>query len=419
MQEKLLQFIWQGKYFESRNLITEQGEPVTILDPGSLNDHQGPDFRDARLVINGTLWAGNIELHIRTSQWHQHHHTHDPRYRNVILHVVWENDDPVLSLAIPTLVLQPHVSVMLLDRYAMLMKEPDEVSCSKQLEEVPGQVWQEWLQDLVTERLNRKSSELLGILPQTRNNWEELTWWWLARHFGGPVNAAFFEQVARSIPFLLISKYRNQLIRLEALLLGQANLLEASHADPYVQLLQREYQFLQAKHQLKPVHGQAQFLRMRPAGFPTIRLAQLAAFLQTRQNIHSRLIASTQLKELEAMLDITANDFWHYHYRLEEPTPYQPKHIGRDMIHHLIINGIAPLVYAYGKHQQLPAIRQQALNWLARLPAEENQVCREWKRWGIVPASAAESQSLLELRKLYCHNRRCLECRIGNYLLNR
>jgi hypothetical protein len=419
MQERLLQFIWQEKYYNSLDLYTETGETLIILDAGTFNSHQGPDFLNARILLNGIYWAGQVELHIKSSHWYQHRHAPDPNYRNVILHVVWEDDEQVLSRTLPTLVLQNRVPSMMLDRYQFLMQQSSGIACQEQLHQVNAATWSGWKTELLTRRLRRKASQVLQLLKDAGNHWDECNWWWIARHFGGPVNAVFFEQVARSIETKLLARHRNQVIRLEALLLGQANMLEANNGDPYVQLLDREFRFLRNKHQLNPVHGQVQHLRMRPAGFPGVRLAQLSMLLHQTPQLYQHLVECNSLRELEKILDVTANDFWHYHYSLDEARTYQPKHLGTEMSHQLIINAVIPLIYAVGQRHQQPQLQQRVINWLTEMAAEKNQLISGWDRAGVTALNAAETQALTELKKSYCTVKRCLECQIGHHLLNR
>jgi hypothetical protein len=419
MQERLLQFIWKEKYFNTADLVTESGEKLVIQDAGTFNPHQGPDFLDARIRLGDTTWAGNIELHIKSSEWNRHRHNDDPNYRNVILHVVWEDDERRLSEIIPTLVLAPRVSSIMLDRYKLLMDQRNVIACEGNIGEVPEGIWSAWKEELLGARLKRKSKLILQLLKESGSNWEECSWWWLARNFGGTVNAQFFEQVARSVPVKSLARHRNQVIQLEAILLGQANFLKPSNADPYVQLLQREYRHLQHKYGLVPVHGQAQMLRMRPAGFPTVRLAQLAMLLHKLPSLHHLLVEVETIREMEQMLEITANDFWHYHYTLGEAAPYQPKHLGSDMRTYLIINGIIPLVYTLGERLDHSGMKQKAARWMHSLPPERNSLVRSWERIGQVSDSAAGTQALTELKKNYCGVKRCLDCRLGHHLLNR
>jgi len=419
MQERLLQFIWQEKYFNTRSLETVSGESIVIIDAGTLNTQQGPDFTNARISLNGVIWAGNIEIHLRSSQWFQHKHSLDPNYNTVILHVVWQDDAPHLSRWLPTLVVGNRVPSVMLQRYAELMQQKNTIACHGQRGQVGNNELNAWMKELLIIRLQRKAKLILSSLEETKNNWEECSWWWLARHFGGPVNAAFFEAIARTVPLKVISRHRLQVIQLEALLLGQGNLLQEPNADPYVQLLQREFRFLTSKYQFLPVHGQAQLLRMRPAGFPAVRLAQLAMFMHRNDQFLLKILSCENVKQLEALFNITANDFWHYHYTLVEATPYHPKHLGNEMIQQLIVNAIVPLVYATGLRQQLSHYQQLALNWLETIPAENNAIVRSWKREGIHALNAAQSQGLTELKNNYCMPKRCLDCHIGRLLLNR
>ncbi|WP_290790960.1 DUF2851 family protein [Flavihumibacter sp. UBA7668] len=418
MKERLLQFIWQEKFFQLNELKVETGEKLTIRDPGTWNHDQGPDFLNARILLHGTLWAGHVEIHVKSSQWYQHRHQTDPSYNNVILHVVWENDDKKLSASLPTLVLQHRVSTFLLDRYEQLMQNEGQMVCQEWLPEISAPYWQAWKQELILERLHRKANELLLLYKKSNKNWNDASWWWMARYMGGVINGSFFEQVAQSLPTRILSRHKDQVIQLEAMLLGQANLLNDSNSDPYVQLLQREFEFLQHKYQLPFVHGRVQKLRMRPAAFPEIRLAQLAMLIH-RQGMFSRnWLDAAHPKLLAKSLDITANDFWHYHFTLDEAAPYYPKHMGEELIQQLLINVIIPYIYAVGMYQKQPGFQQKAVNWLGEIGAEKNALIKQWQRAGVPCGNALESQALIELKKYYCQAKRCLDCSIGRFILN-
>ncbi len=419
MKERLLQFIWQEKYFQLNNLVLESGEQLIIRDPGTWNHDQGPDFLNARILLDGTTWAGNVEIHVKSSQWYQHRHQTDPSYNNVILHVVWENDAPRLSASLPTLVLQHRVSAILLDRYEQLMQSGGQLVCQEWLPEITADYWAGWKQQLILERIQRKAKDLLNLYKSCNHSWNDACWCWMARYMGSVVNSDFFEQVAKSLPSRIMARHKDQVIQLEALLLGQANLLKESNPDPYVQLLQREYLYLQHKYQLPQLHGRMQKLRMRPTAFPEVRLAQLA-MLWHRQGMFSRSwLEAEKLSDIARTLDITANDFWHYHFTLDEASPYHPKHTGEELIQQLLINVIIPYLYAAGVHQQQPALQQKAINWLSSLPAERNALIKQWQRAGATSETALESQALIELKKYYCEARRCLDCSIGRYLLKK
>lgn len=420
MQEKLLQYIWQQAYFDTRQLVTQTGETVVIQDGGTWNQHQGPDFLQARLLLNGISWAGHIEIHLRSSHWNRHRHTGDPFYANVILHVVWEDDDPHLSSMIPTLVMQHRVSSAMLHRYETLMQAGagNRRACNAQLEEISPALWEEWKSVLLQERLQRKAAAFSEVWKQAGHHWEEAGWRWLARHFGGAVNGEFFAQLARSISWTWLVRQRSRPIRVEAVLLGQANLIPPGSADPYVQELDREYRAACRLKAMPAVHGQVSRLRMRPAAFPDIRLAQLGALLVQCPDVQRRWLECSSWKDAAQLLDVTAPAFWNYHYQLEDPSPGQAKNLGEETIRNLIINAVVPMLYAYGQQKQLPGFRQLATKWWAAMPAETNQLVQEWQRLGMAVSSAGEGQACIELTGQYCRRKKCLQCRIGQQIVH-
>ncbi len=419
MQERLLQYIWHQKYFDARGLVTQTGEQIVIQDSGQWNKHQGPDFLNARILIDGIRWAGHVEIHTRCSHWNQHKHSGDPFYSNVILHVVWEDDDKTLSASMPTIELQDRISSCMLNRYEALMTaSPGQtIACSNQLDMVKPDYWVAWKEQLVVERLQRNAAAFTSLLKETGNDWEKAGWCWLTRHFGGPVNGDFFERLGSSLDWKWLIRQRQQLTKVEAVLLGQAGLLPSDPADPYLQLLAQEYAAAQQLRSLPPVHGQASRLRMRPASFPDIRLAQLAALIQQYPDIHRHWITCRHWKEAATMLAVTASAFWDYHYQPAEASPWQPKKLGEDAIHYLLINAVVPMLFAYAQTMSMPALRQTAINWLQNMPAETNQVLQGWQRLGLTVSTAADGQALLELTKHYCLLKKCLDCRIGQYII--
>lgn len=419
MTERLFHFLWQYGYFSHAHLCTEAGEPVQIIDRGQYNRNEGPDFLDARIRIGPALLAGSVELHLRTSDWDRHRHTGDPNYRNVILHVVYEHDRPAGTGELPVLALQPHVSSLLLEHYAELLAREGFIPCEKEALKVPELVWAAWKDRLLVEKLLVKTERIAALLEQARNSWDEVCWWLLARNFGMTVNADAFEEVARSLPFTLLQRHRGSIHQLEALLLGQANLLHGRFTEDYPQLLQREYRYLQKLHPLPQVHRAVHFLRMRPPAFPTLRLAQLAALLQRGDGIFSQLLEAADVTALQAPFAVSANDYWHYHYRFDEAAAYAPKKVGSVLLDSLVLNTLAPLVFAFGHLQGQPALKERALGWLRQLPAEDNRVLRRFAGAGIRAADAADGQALLFLEKNYCTERRCLDCAIGCALLKR
>lgn len=419
MTEKLLQFIWQFQYFNRNELRTEQGEPLQIIIPGTSNTNQGPDFLSAKITIDETTWAGNIELHIHTSDWFRHLHHNDSNFRNVILHVVWQNDEQNNSsqFYLPVLELQPRVSTFMLRQYEEWMNNPCFVPCENSLHLVGELVWLKWKERLLIERLQRKSSYILQLYQQSRQHWEETFWWMIARNFGIRVNADAFEAIAHSIPVKLLTRHKYQIHQLESLLFGQAGLLNARFEEDYPVMLQKEYRFFQKKYELPKVFVGLKFLRMRPSSFPTVRLAQLAKLIQQSTHLFSRIKEICSLKELKDLLNTTANDYWHYHYRFDEPSAYKIKNLGDDMVENILVNTVVPVLYAYGCYHGETRYKNKALAWLEEIGAEKNQVTRGWAAAGAVNSNAFDSQSLLELKTQFCDCKRCLECTIGNALM--
>ena len=389
---------------------------LQVIAPGLPNHNQGPDFLNARIKIDNTILAGNIELHIDETDWNRHAHQHDPNYKNIILHVLWEQPRQT-RLPLPTISLKERVSKILLQRYRDLMKSHAFVPCAHNVHEPGGITWPAWKERLLAERLLRKSALVQQYLQQSHFHWEECCWWLLARNFGIPINADAFEAVARSLPLTILARHKNHLHQLEALLLGQAGLLNAAFEEAYACVLAKEYRFLKTKYMLVPIQLPVHFLRMRPGNFPTVRLAQLAMLLHTIQSPFSKIKEVASVKEVRALLQVTASGFWHTHYVLQETSPFRKKILGQQTIDNLVINTIAPMLFAYGHLRQEQQYKDKALDLLSQLPPEKNGLTVQWEAMGIANDHAWDSQALLELKKEYCDVKRCLECAIGNSLL--
>lgn len=419
MTERLLQYIWQFQYFNKNDLITTAGEELLIIHPGIYNTHQGPDFNEGRIRIGENIWVGNIELHVDASDWHRHQHSNDKNYRNVILHVVWKNDDIDPEHNIPTLILEDRVPKILLQQYFSWMKENYFIPCESSAGNAGDLVWTGWKERLMIERLERKSRQVLELLRKNNFHWEETLWWMISRNFGLYVNADAFAEMASSIPYNLISKHRIQIHQLEALMFGQAGLLDAEFAEKYPSMLKKEYLFLQRKYNLEKIHAPVHFLRMRPACFPTIRLAQLAMLFHSTGNMFSSILHMETIIKVKMMLNITANDYWHYHFRFGEATVYQPKTLGGEMINNILMNTVATILFTYGKYHIEPTYQQKAVEWMSQLPAEKNSVMTKFRSIGVTSRNASDSQSLIELKSQYCDHKRCLDCAIANAVLKK
>jgi hypothetical protein len=416
MTERLLQFIWQFQYFNKSELSAVSGETVQVITPGQYNTNQGPDFAQAKIKIGDTTWAGTVELHTRTSEWNRHDHHHDSNYNNVVLHVVWEND--TTSNNIPVIELRERVPKILLQRYEELMNSPAFIACEKSIQEVQDITWKSWKERLLAERLLRKANAVDEYLLQNNYHWEETFWWLLARSFGMKVNADAFEAIARSIPLTILAKQKQQIHQLEALLLGQAGLLDNKFEEDYPKLLRKEYYFQKSKHKLKPAPVPVLFLRMRPGNFPTIRLVQLAKLVHESVHLFSKIKDEDSLKDVKQWLDVTANDYWHYHYRFGEPSGFKEKKLGSTMIDNIIINTVVPVLFAYGNYYGEQKYKDKALQWLGESASENNSITRGFHMIGIENQNAYDSQALIELKNEYCDKKRCLDCSAGNSILS-
>lgn len=418
IDEKLFQFIWKYRHFQQSGLVSTDGEPIQIRNTGQLNNDQGPDFLMASIQVGAISLVGHVELHIRSSDWLKHGHQHDPRFAHIILHVVWENDVS-LELSAPTLVLQPYVAAGLFDHYKQLMQMTKEIPCASFLPQLNALQWLVWQERLMVEKLAAKVDLFIEQKQKNKVSWEEVLWWKVARYFGGKVNADLFEQVATTVSLALISKLRSNRIQIEALLLGQANLLEQDFIESYPKMLQKEFRFLQSKYSLQKVEIQPSFLRMRPVAFPGVRLSQLSAFIQHTPSIFSTCLESKHAQELVALFDVVANDYWHYHFVFDQETLYQPKALGKETVWRIIVNAIVPVLFAFAHEQKNEQLKEKLLLWLHQIPAEDNILLRQWKKYSIPVRTALEAQSLLWLTEQYCQVQKCLQCAVGADILRR
>jgi hypothetical protein len=293
------------------------------------------------------------------------------------------------------------------------------IACQGQLPGIDKDIWTTWKQQLVEQRLGRRARSIDACLAANHQHFEETCWWLLARTFGGPVNGPAFEMVARSLPITLLARQRGMDLRLEALLLGQAGLLEGSFNDEYPGRLQQEFRYLRIKYQLPAVAVPVHFLRMRPGNFPTIRLAQLAGLLTVCPFWFSRAKEAQTPNELKALMNAATAPYWDKHYLPDRPSPRKTKQPGDHIKNSLLINTFIPLLYAYGCRRDLPGYREKAIHWLKSLDAEKNAVIDRWAGLGIHCSHAGDSQALLELQRQYCEPKHCLQCAIGRKLLGK
>ncbi len=408
----------------ARDLSTTDGRPLSVRRAGDLNRDAGPDFFNAQITLDGVDWAGNIEVHLRSSDWNAHRHSQDPAYNNVILHVVYEHDVEIHlqnGLVPPTLELRRFVHPALVANYDYLMEPAtdDSIPCARRLPQVPAFIVNSYLERLVVERIETKSQVVRRLLDESRGSWEQTCYWLLAHYFGGKVNALPFELLAKATDQRLLARWKDNPRRVEALLMGQAGLLEGYFEDDYPRLLQADYEALQAGASLKPISGFLwRFFRLRPSAFPTIRISQFAHLVSLSSNLFSTLLETHDADRLEKLFDCQAADYWNNHYRFDQATARSSvKRLGRMQAHLLIINAWVPLLFVYGEVRGQQQYKEQAVAILEQLPPEDNAILRCFRAVGLTAANAAQSQALIQLRNNYCTSRQCLNCRIGHSVI--
>ncbi|MEM9887016.1 MAG: DUF2851 family protein [Bacteroidota bacterium] len=421
IKEDLLHYAWRTKRFHLRNLTTTEGESVEIIDFGKHNTHAGPDFFNAKVKIGTTLWAGNVEMHVLASDWMKHRHNEDRAYDNVILHVVLEEDNPVYSAdqsRIPCLELRGRIPLKISNTYQKLQANESWIPCEHHFHTANELTKRMWLDRMLVERLEQKTNLVQLELSKNQNDWEETFYWFLAKHFGLKINVEPFENLAKSLPLKILNRYKDQLFQLESLLFGQAALLDKDFEEDYPNRLKKEYDFLRHKHRLQPISAVAwKFMRLRPANFPTIRIAQFAALLHQRDHLFSSVLAAKQLADIEALFQVALDGYWNTHYVFDKISKKRKKSLGKATVRLLIINTIVPFLFLYGTTRDLKHQREKALLFLDQLPPESNSIISAWKGLGIVPQSAYDTQALLQLKNAHCNASRCLDCSIGDQIL--
>ena len=414
MQEDLLQFIWQYNLYRPGSLKTTDGKALQVLNSGSLNRDSGPDFSMARIRLEHMTLIGNVELHVRSSDWLRHHHDHDPAYRKVILHVVFQHDLHLLPGDIPILELKEHIPAEVLHRYTNLIQTTAVLPCASRLKLVPGIVRSSWLSRMLVERWEGKLNQWEQELQIASGDWQSLLYRRMAASFGFKVNTNPFLLLARSLPLRILLQ-QNQLFQTEALLFGQAGFLAGSFTDEYPIALQKEYQYLRKKYGLEPIDiALWKFLRMRPANFPTIRIAQFASLLRRSPNLFTSISNHEPVQRINRYLGVEASSYWNLHYRFDEIQKRSfVKKMGPDTINAIIVNTIAPIRFLYAhSHHDSPGY-EAALALLDALPSESNRITRMWEEYGWQAENASQSQAQIELYNNYCSRKRCLDCAIG------
>jgi hypothetical protein len=420
MKEDFLHYLWKFKKFDTLNLKTSNQEEITISNVGQYLELAGPDFFNAQITIGNQKWAGNVEIHLKSSDWYIHHHEKDVGYENVILHVVWEHDSEIYrsnNTEIPVLELKNYVSTATLNNYQKLLSPKSWIFCEKQLKEIPQFALINWQERLFFERLERKSKPILELLESTNNDWEAVLFCLLAKNFGLNTNGEIFLKIAQSIPFSVIRKECFEVENLEALLFGSAGLLDVEREDNYFKDLKFRYFYLLHKYQIeKSCIEPVQFFKHRPDNFPTIRLSQLANLYHKQQNLFSKISELNSLEAIYEIFSVSVAPYWQTHYQFDKESPKKKKVLSQSFLDLIVLNTIIPLQFAYGKSLG-KEVSEDLINILNDVKPEKNSIIDKFSSFGLKPKNAFETQSLLQLKNEYCNKSKCLDCAIGMELL--
>ncbi len=422
MSEEFLHYIWKFRNFTVLGLHTDDGEPVSIISPGVHNHDSGPDFSDARIQIGEQLWAGNVELHVRASDWNRHQHQHDEAYDNVILHVVYENDAEIKTKeggVIPTLVLKGLFDEMLYWRYEQLVQTKNEIPCAEHFASVDAIIKESMLDRVLVERIEQKSNLIETIWEKNNRDFNETFYQWMAYGFGLKVNAEPMLVLARSVPQKVLAKHKDSIFQLEALLYGVAGLLQ-DNKDDYAVELNKEFQFLKKKYKLQELKPSIwKYARLRPPSFPEVRIAQFAMLITRSDNLFSKILGNGSLTVLEQLLSYSPSMYWREHYRFGKEHNRSSAAMGTMFQQTLIINVIVPFLFVYATLKAEPFYKQRAIDILDQMKAEDNKITRVFTNLGLEMNSAYQTQAAIQLYNAYCSPKKCLNCSLGIQLIKR
>jgi hypothetical protein len=418
--ESMLQYVWKHRLYTESDFVTADGVPVFVIDVGIPNTDAGPDFFNAKIRMGDRVWAGNVEIHERASDWLAHGHHRDKAYDSVILHVVGSDDMPVYHTnneRVPQAVL--HIPEKVKENIAWLLSRDTPVPCAGRISRVSPIYLSDWMTALASERLERKATDIFARLEQYAKDWNEVFYITLMRNFGFGTNSDAFEWLAGSLPYKCILKHRDNPLQVEALLFGQAGLLSVNSSEDvdsrsYCLSLCREYDFLRKKYQLKPVDGFLfKKLRTRPVNFPHIRIAQVAAVWMNHDLLFSTILETEDMNDIRSFFDVLPSEYWNTHYHFRYASPAKKKSMGENAANVILINTVIPMLFAYGKQKNLPVYCDRALKFLDELPPERNSIITSFEKAGVTVRNAYDTQALIQLRREYCERKKCLYCRIG------
>jgi hypothetical protein len=416
--EDFLHYIWKNRLFRLP-LTLISGEDAEVLDVGQHNHDSGPDFFNAKIRINKTVWAGNIEVHFKTSDWFMHGHHHDMTYQNIILHVVYQHDVEVPDMegcSIPTAEIRFPMNIY--ESYSAILRNTEWIPCGTSVRSIDPLIMNLWLDKMLAERMQVKAEDIIRNFYETKGDWKETIYRQLAKNFGFKVNSMPFDLLSKSLPYKYLEKYCQNHIQTEALVFGQAGFLEIANGDEYYRQLKTEYDFLRKKHNLRPVAGHLwRFLRMRPANFPTIRMAQFAAMVSSNPGLPANILEMDPEILRSELSELKPSVYWDNHYVFNKPSVKRTKQLGDQAVHNIIINTLIPVYFEYGRQTGNDHFRQKAIAYLETLPPESNSIIKGWEKAGIQVPNSFYSQSLLQLKNNYCNIKKCLFCQVGNQII--
>lgn len=419
--EEILHYVWKFKLYNN-DLNTSDGDILEVIDPGISNTNEGPDFFNAKVKIGDKVWAGNIEIHTLSSDWNKHNHQTSKGYNSVILHIVKNVDCEIFDSegrSIPQC--QIDYPKYIDENYEFLIHSNIDVPCANSLREIDQFHLRAWMNSLLLERMERKLKDIEEHLHHFTNSWDDVFYILLSRNFGFGLNSDIFERLALSLPLNYLRRHGDNLVQIEALLFGQAGMLNTDKPlDDYHSILCKEYEFLKNKYELKALD---EFLfknmRTRPSAFPQIRIAQLAALLHHSAGLFSKITTTKDVGKIRLMLHINASEYWQTHYTFGQPSTSKSKFLGDSSLNIILINTVAPILFAYGRYTGDEELSEQAFNLLETIDAEKNSITKSFAKYGIPMSNAADSQACIQLKREYCEKRKCLYCRIGHKLLVR
>lgn len=422
MRENVLHYLWLHKCYDVTKISTTNNEKVEVINSGQYLQSSGPDFFNAQLIINNQKWAGNVELHVKSSDWYLHHHEKDENYDNVILHVVWEHDVEVYrkdKTEIPVLELKNFIELDTLNKIEKLFSKKSWINCEDSLSKVSDFTWFSWKESLFLERLEIKSKLVYQVFENCDKDWEATFFILLAKNFGLNINGNAFFEIARSIPFTIVRKESFEMKQLESLFLGRANLLNEDFQDEYANELKKIWKYQKSKYNLTELKIiQVQFYKLRPDNFPTIRLAQLASLYIASKNLFDRITRISTFEELKEIFNIQVSTYWQSHYNFDKGSKKRHVKLTNNFIELIAINSIVPIQFAYGKYNGKENLEEH-LKLMYSLNAESNIIIKRFEEFGIDVKDALDSQALLQLKNEYCNFQKCLKCKIGVELLQK